>query len=92
MRSNYDIAAYIWPAYCRDERTLMFWPDGIGEWQSVKSATPKFEGHTQPRVPLWGYQDESDPAVMEMQIREAKRHGVNVFIYDWYWYDNRPFL
>lgn len=92
MRSNYDIAAYIWPAYCRDERTLMFWPDGIGEWQSVKSATPKFEGHTQPRVPLWGYQDESDPAVMEMQIREAKRHGVNVFIYDWYWFDNRPFL
>ena len=29
---------------------------------------------------------------MEMQIREALSHGVNVFIYDWYWYDHRPFL
>jgi hypothetical protein len=29
---------------------------------------------------------------MEMQIEEAVKHGVNVFIYDWYWYDKRPFL
>ena len=29
---------------------------------------------------------------MEMQIDCAAEHGVNVFIYDWYWYDNRPFL
>ena len=29
---------------------------------------------------------------MEMQINAAADHGVNVFIYDWYWYDNRPFL
>ena len=29
---------------------------------------------------------------MEMQINAAADHGVNVFIYDWYWYDKRPFL
>ena len=29
---------------------------------------------------------------MEMQIEAATRHGVNTFIYDWYWYDKRPFL
>ena len=29
---------------------------------------------------------------MEMQIEAAVDHGVNVFIYDWYWFDNRPFL
>ena len=29
---------------------------------------------------------------MEMEIEAAPDHGVNVFIYDWYWYDNRPFL
>lgn len=29
---------------------------------------------------------------MEMQINAAADHGVNVFIYDWYWYDRRPFL
>ena len=27
-----------------------------------------------------------------MQIDAAADHGVNVFIYDWYWYDGRPFL
>ena len=29
---------------------------------------------------------------MEMEIEAAVSHGVNVFIYDWYWYDRRPFL
>ena len=29
---------------------------------------------------------------MRYQIESATKHGVNVFIYDWYWYDNRPFL
>ena len=91
--SRYDVAAYIWPAYTGDEpRTRIFWPEGIGEWQSVRTATKKFEGHTWPRRPLWGYVNEADPYVMEMEIEAAVDHGVNVFIYDWYWFDRRPFL
>lgn len=90
---KYDVAAYVWPSYTGDElRTRIFWPDGIGEWQSVKNAVKKFPGHNWPRKPLWGYVNEADPEVMEMQINEAADHGVNVFIYDWYWYDRRPFL
>ncbi len=94
---KYDIAAYIWPAYTGDEpRTRMFWPEGIGEWQSVKNVSDtmpfKPEGYVWDRKPLWGYVNEADPYVMEMQIEAAVDHGVNVFIYDWYWYDNRPFL
>lgn len=90
---KYDIAAYVWPAYTGTElRTRIFWPDGQGEWQSVKSAESKFPGHNWPKYPLWGYVDEADPQVMEMEIKEAVSHGVNVFIYDWYWFDNRPFL
>ena len=89
----YDIAAYIWPAYTgREPRAYSFWPDGEGEWQSVRSAGAKFEGHDWPRQPLLGYQDEADPEVMAQQIDVALTHGVNVFIYDWYWYDRRPFL
>ncbi len=94
---KYDIAAYIWPAYtAKEARTHMFWPEGIGEWQSVKNMHEvmpnKPEGYTWDRKPLWGYVDEADPYVMEMEIEAALDHGVNVFIYDWYWYDNRPFL
>ena len=91
---SYDIAAFVWPSYTGDEpRTRIFWPDGIGEWQTVKGMTDKgYEGCRWPRVPLWGYENEADSAVMEKQIDCAVSYGVNVFIYDWYWYDNRPFL
>lgn len=94
---KYDIAAYIWPAYTGDEpRTRIFWPEGIGEWQSVKNVQDtmlnKPKSYTWDRKPLWGYVNEADPYVMEMEIEAAVDHGVNVFIYDWYWYDNRPFL
>lgn len=90
---TYDVAAYVWPAYTGDEpRTRMFWPEGMGEWQSVKNAQKKFPEHDWPRRPLWGYTNEADPYVMGMQIEAATAHGVNTFIYDWYWYDRRPFL
>ena len=41
------------------------------EWELVKAAKPRFPGHQQPRVPLWGYGDESDPKVMEQKIAAA---------------------
>ncbi len=91
-KQKYDIAAFVWPSYHPDERAKIFWPDGIGEWQTVISNTPKFEGHEQPRYPLWGYINEADPYVAEMEINAAADHGVNVFIFDWYWYDGLPFL
>ena len=90
---SYDVAAYVWPSYTGDEpRSMQFWEEGIGEWQSVKNAEKKYEGDTWPRRPLWGYVNEADPYVMEAEIAAAADHGVNTFIYDWYWYDRRPFL
>ena len=94
---KYDVAAYVWPAYTGDEeRTRIFWPEGIGEWQTVKNVSDtlvnKPKEYSWSRKPLWGYVNEADPYVMEMEIEAAVDHGVNVFIYDWYWYDNRPFL
>ena len=94
---KYDIAAYIWPSYTGKEfRARQFWPDGMGEWQTVMSVPSRMPlkpvDYEWDRKPLWGCCDEADPKVMEMQIEEAVKHGVNVFIYDWYWYDRRPFL
>lgn len=91
--NKYDIAAFIWPSYTGDEpRTRIFWPEGYGEWQTVKAMNKSYEGSRWPRKPLWGYVNEADSRVMEMQIKCAVDYGVNVFIYDWYWFDNRPFL
>jgi hypothetical protein len=91
-KKEYDIAAIVWPSYHPDDRAKIFWPDGIGEWQTVISNKPKFEGHEQPRYPMWGYINEADPYVAQMEIEAATDHGVNVFIFDWYWYDGMPFL
>jgi hypothetical protein len=92
IRKQYDVAAYVWPSYHPDNRAKIFWPDGIGEWQTVMKNKAKFEGHEQPRYPLWGYINEADSYVAEMEINAAADHGVNVFIFDWYWYDRMPFL
>jgi hypothetical protein len=65
---------------------------GWSEWELVKNAKPRFPGHQQPKVPLWGYEDESDPKVMAKKIDAAADHGVDAFIFDWYYYDDGPYL
>lgn len=91
--NGYDVAAYIWPSCHHDERFGdMLWPDGTGEWEIIRKGNPRFEGHYQPQVPLWGYEPDNNPEVMEKWIDAATDHGVNVFIFDWYWFDSGPFL
>ena len=87
------VAAYVWPSCHYEERNAeILWPEGIGEWEIIQKGTPRFEGHYQPKVPLWGYEMDDDPRVMEKWIDLATDHGVNVFIFDWYWFDKGPFL
>jgi hypothetical protein len=93
QNEDYYVAAYIWPS-CHDEKMSReaLWGEGIGEWEIIKKGIPHFEGHYQPRVPLWGYVMDDDPVAVEKKIEAATDHGINVFIYDWYWYDGKPFL
>ncbi len=90
---GYIVAAYVWPSCHHDERFGdMLWPDGTGEWEVIKKGNPRFPGHYQPRMPLWGYGMDDDPQVVEKWIDVAVDHGVGVFVYDWYWFDGGPFL
>ena len=92
-KKQYDVAAFLYPAYASDDPRLRpFWPMGIGEWETVMTMQQRNPGHYWNRKPLWGYINEADPAVMSMEIEQATRHGVNVFIFDWYWFDGRPFM
>ncbi len=94
VSKGYDVAAYVWPAYHPEPRwkELGIFPHGCGEWQNVYEATPKHSGHKQPIEPLWGYENEANPVAVARKIDAALAAGVNVFIYDWYWYGGRPFL
>ncbi|MEI8290004.1 MAG: glycoside hydrolase family 99-like domain-containing protein [Verrucomicrobiota bacterium] len=62
------------------------------EWELVKNAKPRFPGHQQPNAPAWGYTDESKPEVMAQKIAAAADHGISAFLFDWYYYNDGPFL
>ena len=84
-------AAYYFPNYHADARNERHHGTGWTEWELMKCARPQFPGHRQPRIPLWGYGDEADPAVMAQKIDAAADYGLDAFVFDWYWYDG-PYL
>lgn len=87
------VASYYFPNYHpNDPRNEKYHGRGWSEWELVKAAKPRFPGHRQPKVPLWGYEDESDPAVMAKKIDAAADHGIDAFIFDWYYYEDGLFL
>jgi hypothetical protein len=91
LAGNYQIGAYYFPGFHADPRVSADHGPGWTEWELLKRAEPKFPGHRQPKVPLWGYEDESNPQVFARKIAAAADHGLSHFIFDWYWYDG-PYL
>ncbi|WP_309616798.1 glycoside hydrolase family 99-like domain-containing protein [Salinibacterium sp.] len=90
--SRPKVLAYYFPSWHRDPRNAAWFGDGWTEWKLLADAKPRFQGHRQPRVPAAGEIDESDPQVFDTQIALATEHGVNGFLFDFYWYDDGPYL
>ncbi len=90
--SRPTVMAYYFPSWHPDPRISERYGDGWTEWQLLRDARPRFDGHRQPRIPIDGYRDESDPAVMSEKIELAADHGVDAFIFDFYWHKDGPFL
>lgn len=87
------VASYYFPNYhTEDPRNIITKGHGWSEWELVKAARPRFTGHHQPNVPAWGYTDEKDPLVMAQKIDAAADNGIDCFIFDWYMYEDGPFL
>ncbi len=90
---KYEVAVYYFPNYHRDPLNEKWHGKGWTEWDLVKAAKPRFEGHLQPKIPTWGYFDESDPNWSAREIGLAADNGIDIFIYDWYWYQSTgPYL
>lgn len=92
MPKSIEVFAYNFPNYHLDPRNEAQHGAGWTEWELVKAAKPRFEGHRQPLVPAWGYYDEADPQWAAREIDLAADHALTGFIYDFYWYDDGPFL
>ena len=92
LPKKYQVAVYYFPNYHHDPKNEVVHGSGWNEWELVREARPRYPEHSQPRIPLWGYENEADPAVMAKKIAAAADHGVDVFLFDWYWYEQGPYL
>ena len=88
--SQIDVAAFVYDPWT-PEPTL-FGAHGANwtEWELVRRATPRFPGHLQPHVPLWGEIDTSLPATWAMLNDQALNHGISVYLWDFYWWQDSP--
>jgi len=81
-----EVVVVYYPHWHRYDHGSAWKGEGWTEWEGVKAAVPRFPGHEQPLKPTWGYFDESDPQWSAREIDLAADHGIDVFLYDWYWY------
>jgi len=89
---DYFIASYYFPGWDANGQNVKKYGYKWTGWEQLKSAKPRFMGHKQPKVPLWGYENEADPIVMSKKISTAHEYGVDAFIFDWYFNDEGPYL
>jgi hypothetical protein len=86
------IGAYYFPSYQADPRNDEWHGRGWTEWELTRRAEPRFEGHTQPKIPSRGYVDDADPRQAADTIELARSHGLDFFLYSWHWFEDGPFL
>ncbi|MDX1683001.1 MAG: glycoside hydrolase family 99-like domain-containing protein, partial [Phycisphaeraceae bacterium] len=85
-RSDLTVAVINYPGFHPTPFMEAWHGFGWSEWELTCNAEPRFEGHRQPLEPAWGVYDESDPQWAAKETAAAADHGIDVWIYDWYWY------
>ena len=79
------VAAWVYTGWhkCpeRDNRYGAHWT----EWDMVMEACPHFEGHCQPRIPLYGTYDDSLPETAARQVAWARQYGIDLFVHGIFW-------
>jgi len=88
-----EVAAIYFPSWHSDDHYSAWYGEGWNEWHLLRDNPERFPGQNRVKPGAdWGYYDEADPQVMARQIDLAASHGVDVFIFDWYWYSGVQIL
>lgn len=86
------IYSFFLPQFHESEHNNRWWGKGFTEWDLVKSTTPLYPEHKQPRVPLNGYFNLLEKGELQRQSNLAKEHGIDGFIIYHYWYRGERLL
>jgi hypothetical protein len=87
------VAAIYFPSWHADDHYSSWYGEGWNEWTLLRDNPERFPGHNRIKPASdWGYFDEADPKWMARQIDLAAEYGVDVFIFDWYWYSGVQIL
>ncbi len=87
---NLTVACYVFPGFHQSAFNDKFMAPGWTEYNLMRGSRPWFPGHHQPRQPLLGELDEALPSTWEIYNDLAIKNGVDVFIWDAYWYEDGP--
>jgi hypothetical protein len=79
------VLAYVYPGWHPiPERDASFYP-GFTEWDLVYECRPRFDGHRQPRLPLWGRYDDRDPDAVGRRVALCRQHDVDGLVFGFFW-------
>ncbi len=82
------IANYL-PQFYETEINNKHFGNGYTEWTAVKNASPFFEGHNQPRVPVDdNYYCLLNIEDLKWQVSLAKKYGIDGFAFYHYFFDS----
>jgi hypothetical protein len=86
------VACYTFPHYHRSALNDRLYGPGWTEYVLMRGGRPWYPGHVQPRQPLLGELDERDAETWDRYTALAASHGIDVLIWDWYWFERGPAL
>ncbi len=89
----YQVIAYYYPSWHRDpELAARVGKDSEWtEWTVLRDAKPVTSCEIEPKHPLWGNYDNSDPTNVEREIDAAADANIDAFMFDWYYNNGKTF-
>src|SRR5207302_7220219 len=93
VESPYQVFTYYYPSWHRDPdlAARLSRDPGWTEWAVLTGAKPVTPCEIEPKRPLWGTYDNSDPANVEREIDAAANANIDAFMFDWYYNNGDTF-